>query len=57
MNDDDLTLIPNMPDLIPDPDRRRQRENERRVEQFIRRLKAEMSAEIGAFYRRFMVME
>lgn len=49
-----LTLIP---DLIPDPDRRRQRENERRIEEHMRRMIASLEAEQSSYARRFLTME
>lgn len=46
-----LSLIP---DLIRDPDRRRERENNRRIEEFMRRLIAEKVKDQSSYRQRFL---
>lgn len=49
-----LSLIPQ---LIPDPNMRRQRENERRIEEFVKRLLADQKKDRGSYARRFLGSE
>lgn len=46
-----LTLVP---DLIPDPDRRRERENMRRIEEYVRQKIAADTKRNQSYYRRFL---
>jgi len=42
------------PDLVRDPDRRRERENQRRIEEFVRKLIAQQEADKGSYASRFL---
>lgn len=53
-NVDPLSLIP---DQAPTEDRRRDRDNERRIEEFVRKLLVSMDRGSSDFSRRFLVMD
>lgn len=46
-----------LPDLLNDPDRRRQRENNQRIEEFVRKLLADTVQQSGSYYRRFLTSD
>lgn len=42
------------PDLVRDPDRRRERENQRRIEEFVRKLLADQQSAANSYASRFL---
>lgn len=57
MHPDDPTTYFDQLNLIPDPDRRRARENERRIEEWIKKKLAADVESNSSYYRRFLVSD